>query len=109
MEIANCPGFAECLGNIAPFYNLLLVLIALLMFMRLFNLKNKNVYMLPWQLLFLAVVVFIIEEILTVFYISNILMIPRIYNAVFEFVIISIFIYLLLKQKEYLGKYKKDE
>ena len=109
MEITSCPGFGDCLGNIAPFYNLLLVLIALLMFMRLFNLKNKNVYMLPWQLLFLAVVVFIIEEILTVFYISGILRIPRIYNAVFEFVIISIFIYLLLKQKEYLGKYRKDD
>ena len=93
--------FGESLGAVAPYYNLVLVLIVLVMFLKLFNLPNKKIYMVPWQLLFAAVVVFIIEEILTVFYYAGIYQIPRIMNAVFEFVIISLFIYMLLKQKEY--------
>ena len=93
--------FGESLRIVAPYYNLVLVVIALVMFLKLFSLRNKKIYMLPWYLLFAAVVVFIVEEILTVFYYAGIYQIPRIMNAVFEFIIISLFIYMLLKQKEY--------
>lgn len=100
--------FGECVGIVAPYYNLVLVLILLMMFLKLFNLPNKKLFLLPWKLLFLAVSVYILEEMLTVFKIAGIIDYPRILNGVFEFVIISIFIYLLLIQKDYLKKSPKN-
>ena len=94
----------ESLGIVAPYYNLVLVLIVLVMFLKLFSIKNKKVFLLPWKLLFFAVSVYILEEMLTVFKIAGIVDIPRFINAVFEFVIITIFLYMLLIQKEHLRK-----
>jgi fumarate reductase subunit D len=62
--------FAECLGVIAPFYNLVLVIIVIALFLRLFkihyNIKKKKVFTKPWRLIFFAVLVFIVEEGFTV-------------------------------------------
>jgi hypothetical protein len=102
--IENTLPFGECLGIVAPYYNLVFVLVLLVLFLKLFSIKNKNVYLLPWKLLFFSVTVYIVEELLTVFHIAGIVQVPRILNAVFEFVIITIFIYLLLLQKDYLKK-----
>jgi len=96
----------ESLGVVAPYYNLVLVLIALVLFFKLFSLRNKKIYLLPWKFLYLAVWIYIIEEVLTVLNFSGLLILPRILNAMFEFGIISLFIYLLLLQKEYLKNAK---
>ncbi len=96
--------FGPCLGAVAPYYNLVLVLVVLFMFLKLFSIRNDKIFLLPWKLLFFAVVIYIIEEMLTVFNIAGVVTTPRILNAVFEFVIITIFIYLLLVQKECLQK-----
>ena len=96
----------ECLGNVAPYYNLALVVIAVGLFFKLFSLKNEKLYLAPWRLLFVAVTIFIVEEILTVLNFAGIFYTPRILNAVFEFAIITIFIYMLLIQKEYLKNAK---
>lgn len=98
----------EALGIVAPYYNLVLVLIVLFLFSKLVTLHNKKLYLLPWKLLFLAVAIYIVEEILTVLNIMGKIATPRILNAVFEFFIITIFIYLLLLQKDFLkGKIKQ--
>lgn len=97
-------SFADCLGIVAPYYNLVLVLIVLVMFLKLFAIPNKKIFLLPWKLLFFAVVIYIAEEILTVFNYAGILTVPRVLNAIFEFGIIIIFIYVLLLQKEFLKK-----
>ena len=60
--------------------------------------------MTPWRLLFVALTVYIIEEIITVLKWQGLIYVPRILNAVFEFVIITIFIYLLLLQKQYISE-----
>ncbi|MBD3164330.1 hypothetical protein GF323_03955 [Candidatus Woesearchaeota archaeon] len=101
--------FGECLGVVAPYYNLVFVLVVLLMFFKLFSIKNKKLFLLPWKLLFAAVGIYILEEMLTVFKNVGMVELPRIYNAVFEFFIISIFIYLLLVQKQYLTNKKNDK
>ena len=101
--------FANSLGIVAPYYNIIFVVIILFLFMKLFSVPNKKIYLLPWQLLFLAIIIYIIEEILTIFYYAGIFQIPRIFNAVFEFLIITIFTYALLMQQEYLKKARMEK
>ncbi len=97
-------AFGECLGIVAPYYNLALVLVLLILFVKLFRIPSKKTFMLPWKLLFAAVCIYILEEILTVFHIAGIMQIPRILNAWLEFGMITLFIYLLLRQQDYLKK-----
>ena len=96
----------EALGVVAPYYNLVFVLVVLVLFSKLVTLPNKKIYLSPWKLLFLAVGIYIVEEISTVLNISGIISTPRILNGVFEFFIITIFIYLLLLQRKYLQESK---
>ncbi len=92
------------LAEIAPLYNLGFVLIAIFMFIKLFStpVKDRRVYLMPWKLLFFALLVFIIEEVLTVLRQMEIVNIPRHINGFFELIIICTFIYTLLLQKEHM-------
>lgn len=98
-------SLAESLGVVAPYYNLALVLIAVIIFVRLFHIPNKKIFLLPWKLIFVAILIYIVEEVLTILNSLQILLTPRILNALFELIIVSIFIYALLIQKEYLKKH----
>lgn len=91
------------LGLVAPYYNLVLVIITAYLFIKLFNtpVKNKKVYLKPWKIVFIALFVFIVEEVLTVLRTAGIISIPIHINGFFELIIISLFIYTLLLQKEY--------
>ncbi|MBI4440330.1 hypothetical protein HY638_05140 [Candidatus Woesearchaeota archaeon] len=100
-------NFGYCLGDVAPYYNLILVLVVGFMFLRLFSMQNKGVYLKPWKLLFAALCVYIIEEFLTVFNAIGIANVPRIMNAVLEMIMVILFIYILLLQKEYLERRAK--
>jgi len=97
--------FGIALGMIAPYYNLGLVVVAAWLFMFLFKIEaKKKVFLFPWKLLFFALIVFIVEEVITILRSANIIDIPIHINAFFELVIISTFIYSLLLQKEYIKK-----
>jgi hypothetical protein len=92
--------FAYCLGIVAPYYNLALVVAAVLLFIHLFRTPYKKTFIKPWKLVFAALLVFVVEEIVTVLTMANV--IPR-YNLLFpllEMIIITLFIYALLLQKE---------
>jgi len=89
-----------CLGNVAPYYNLVLVLIVIALFIKLFKTPSKKTYLMPWKFLFAAVLVYVGEEILTVLYMANMIQVPKITWPLFEAVIITLFIYVLLLQKE---------
>ncbi|MBU0615463.1 MAG: hypothetical protein KJ601_05190 [Nanoarchaeota archaeon] len=91
-----------CLGFIAPFYNLVLVAIAVILFIKLFRMNKKNI--LAWKLIFLAVLIYIVEQVLAVTNSLLITSVPRITNSFFEMAIITIFIYVLLVQKEFVKK-----
>jgi len=92
------------LAEIAPLYNLGFVLIAIFMFIRLFGtpVKDRRVYLMPWKLLFFALLVFIVEEVLTVLRQMEIINIPKHINGFFELIIICTFIYTLLLQNEHM-------
>ncbi len=93
------------LGMVAPYYNLALVVAVIWLFLTLFKTEAKaKVFLFPWKLLFFAVVVFVIEEVLTILRSAGVIDIPTHINAFFELVIISVFIYVLLLQQEYVKK-----
>lgn len=90
----------------APYYNLALVVIVLFLFGKLFSTKimNKKVYLAPWYYICVAVLIFIVEEVLTVLRQARVIDIPFYINGFFELAIISLFIYTLLLQKEHIER-----
>ena len=97
-------GLAACLGRVAPFYNLFLVIIVILLFVRLFHLNPKKVYLKPWKLVFIALLVYVVEQVTAVLEMANIVDVSALLFPLMEMVIITIFIYLLLLQREFVAK-----
>ena len=95
---------AECLGSVAPYYNLVLVVIVIILFIQLFKLQKKGVYILPWKLLFYGVLIFVAETVLTILEGLGIISINNLIAPLMEMTIISLFIYMLLLQREYVQK-----
>jgi hypothetical protein len=93
--------FLVALGKIAPLYNLAIAFILLILFIKLFSTKNQSrVNLLPWKLIFFAVLIYTVEEIITILRFLDIINIPVHINGFFELLIIITFIYALLTLKE---------
>ncbi|MBI4141493.1 hypothetical protein HY484_01055 [Candidatus Woesearchaeota archaeon] len=92
--------FTLALATVAPYYNLALVLIVIWLFVKLFKTPAKARTQLPWKVIFAALCIFIVEELLTVLRTQQLVLIPVHINGFFELGIITLFIYALLKQKE---------
>ncbi len=90
---------AYCIGRVAPLYNLVLVIIVIFLFLKLFKTKTKK-NLTPWKYLFAAVLVYVLEEVVTVFDMAGLINAPKLIFPLFEMVIITLFIYVLLSQKE---------
>ncbi len=95
---------AYCVGSVAPYYNLVLVIIVLLLFLKLFKTPNKKIYITPWKFLFAALLVFVVEEIITILNMANIITASKLVFPLLETIIITLFIYMLLLQKDRLKK-----
>jgi len=94
--------FLVALGMIAPLYNLAFVLIAVYLFVKLFATRQTgHVYLVPWKLIFAALLVFVAEEVLTILRVLDIINIPIHINGFFELFMIVTFIYALLTLKEH--------
>ena len=95
---------AQSVAAAAPLYNLGLVVILVILFLKLFTtpVRDRRVYLLPWKLLFFALLVFVVEEVLTVMRGAGIINIPIHINGFFELIIICMFIYTLLLQREHM-------
>jgi len=97
----------EILTFWAPILNLVLVFFVVLpLFIKLFTRKaDEHIYTTPWKLLSVALTLFIIEEILTKLRRFGVVEYNHfIINGFFEVGIITIFIYMLLLQKEHVSK-----
>ena len=92
--------YTQCLGYVAPFYNIALVIIVLIMFVKLFLTPNKKIFTEPWKWLFFAVLIYVLEEIITVLDASGVSVSLLVY-PILETAIITCFIYMLLIQKQY--------
>lgn len=101
--------FADSISQIAPLYNIALSLIVFYLLARLISIKkkNKNVFIKPWYYLFAAVAVFVLEEIITALKFFDVIsdaVIPRWFNAVFELIMVTLFIYMLFLQINHVGE-----
>jgi hypothetical protein len=93
--------FVPCLGYIAPYYNLVFVAVLVALFIYFFAMPNRhNTYDTNWKLIFWAIMIFIVEEIMTVLGAAGLITFPKILFAFFEMVMISLFLYMCLLQKE---------
>lgn len=101
-------GLGEAFGLVAPYYNLAFVVIVITLFVILIRIKNRAVYNKPWILLFIAVVVFVIEEIMTVLRALGVISFHPAIFGIFEMAIITLFIYMLLLQKQFVKTGKRD-
>jgi len=89
-----------CTGLIAPYYNLVFVIIIFILFAKLFSIKNPKVPTSSWKLLLAGLIIFFIESILTVLSALELVSFPHIIFPLFETVTISLFIYMVLLQRE---------
>ena len=96
-------SFAESLAAVAPCYNLGFVIIALFLFIKLFKTRphHSEVYFKSWRVIFFAMFIFVIEEVITVIRASGIVTFPLHINGYFELAITALIIYALLLQREY--------
>ena len=97
-------GIYKCMGFVAPYYNLILVAIVIALFIKLFRTPSKKIYIPPWKYLFAAIIVFVIEEIITVLEALSLIVVNPIIFPIFETLIITLFIYMLLLQREHVRK-----
>jgi len=97
-------NLAYCLGIVAPYYNLVLVFIVILLFLKLFKTPNKKTYLRPWKFLFAAVLIYVGEEVITVSDMAGTIIVSPMVFPLLETLIITLFIYALLLQKENVKK-----
>ncbi len=97
----------KAIGIVAPLYNLLLVAVVIMMFMWLFSLRNKKIYTKPWKLVFVGVLIFIVEEVMTVLRSLSLISFHPALFPLFEMVILGLFIYSMLLQMQYVKTGKR--
>lgn len=101
-------ALGESFGVVAPYYNLVFVVVVIILFIYLLRIKNKKIYTKPWILLFIAIGVFIVEEVMTVLRSAGLISFPAFVFGIFEIIIISLFIYMLLVQEQFIKTGKKE-
>lgn len=101
-------NLADALTNVLPNLNLALVVVLLILFVKMLMRKpTEKIFFLPWKLLFVALVIFVVEELLTALRFAGMIDYPHmLINGFFEMAIITLFIYMLLLQKEWVVKKK---
>jgi hypothetical protein len=100
-------SLGQAFAQVAPYYNLAMVIVVVILFVSLFRTKNKNVYVKPWYLLFSAICVFIIETAMTILRSLDIIAFPQWIFGITEMIMIALFIYMVLLQEQYIKTGKK--
>ena len=100
---------SSALSIVAPLYNLLFVFITILLFIFLFRVPNitQKIFILPWQFIFASILVYVVEQIMTVLRQENIVIIPIHVNGFFELISISLFLFGIFLQFEHVQSLPK--
>ncbi|MEK6887036.1 MAG: hypothetical protein AABW88_04335 [Nanoarchaeota archaeon] len=102
-------SLGESVAAVAPFYNLAFAIICVILFIKLFSYsKAKFAYIKPWKILFFGFILFIVETIMTILRGLGMLKFHPAIFPVFEMLILTSFIYMLLLQKQFAQTGKKD-
>lgn len=90
-------------AHVAPWYNLALVVIVIWLFIKLFkkHAEKPEIYLPPWKLIFVALLLYVVEQVLTVLRNVGLITIGLNINGFFELLIVSIFVYALLLQRKH--------
>jgi heme A synthase len=96
----------EAISVSAPIYNLVLVAVLVVLFIRLFRTQPRisGVFMKPWKVMFMVICVYILEEVTTVLRGTGAINVTVYINGFFELIIVSLITYLLMLQREYWKK-----
>jgi len=89
---------------ILPTLNIILAVAIMVYFIRLFFLPKRLIYMPPWQLIFTAFFLYIIEEVMTIARSSNLVQYPLTVHRVLELLIIVLFLQALWLHKNYVDE-----
>ncbi len=95
-------SISQCLGQVSGIYNLVLIIIIMVIFYKFLKMPSKVIYKTPFVVLFAALLVYILEELFNVLDKLALFSIPLFMYPLFEMIIITSFIYMLLLQKDYL-------
>lgn len=102
--------FGDFLIKPALYLNLFLVTLVIIWFIRMFRREaHEKVYKLPWVLLFIGILIFVLETVLTILRHTGLITFIHegnylVYNGFFEMGIITLFTYMLLLQREHVKK-----
>ena len=96
------------IAQVAPLYNLALVIVVIILFIKIFSYGERFAYLKPWKLLFIGIIVLVVETLMTVLRGAGVIQFHPAIFAAFEFVIVGIFIYVLLLQKQFVKTGKKE-
>jgi hypothetical protein len=100
---------AECIGIAAQYYNLALVVLVLILYLSLLKLPAGKVFILPWKYIFLSLLVYVIEQVLSILNTTGVMPVDPLVFPMLEFVIITIFIYTLLTLREHIKGMKVEQ
>ncbi len=94
------------LQSVLPRLNLLLVAFLIALFSIMLSRRPDNVtYTRPWKVMFIALIIFVIEEVITVMRLADIISYRHLMvHGFLEMGIIFCVIYLFLEQKEFLKR-----
>ncbi|MAF35097.1 hypothetical protein CMO91_04600 [Candidatus Woesearchaeota archaeon] len=91
----------EAFAQVGPIYNLILVVVVIALFVKLLRAEAyQHVYTKPWKLIFVGVIIFVVESVITVLRNLSATGVGRHINGFFELAIVILFIHALLLQKE---------
>jgi len=104
------------LTQVLPILNIVLSIVLVGVFIRMFMREfHTKIFVLPWKLLFVALLIFVVEEILTILRHSGLINFIHegnylVYNGFLEMGMATLLFYMLLIQKEHVvekGYHKK--
>ena len=72
-----------------------------------YNTPTKTIFVRPWKFLFFAILIYVIEEFFTVAEGLNLILLPVWLFPLFEMIIVILFIYMLLIQREHIKNTEK--
>ena len=101
----NTP-FTQAVADVAPYYNLLFVVIVVYLYVQLFKTYKPGgkVFLQPWFYLFAGLALFVMETVITILRSANLILITKHINGYFELAIVILFIYAVLLQKDYIKR-----
>jgi hypothetical protein len=99
-------AIAELLQTVLPRLNLLLVAFLIALFSIMLSRKpDSQTYTKPWKVMFIALILFVVEEVITVMRLADIISYRLLtIHGFLEMGIIFCVIYMFLEQKEFLKK-----